>query len=249
MPYIALDQATAEAAPTIPVGAPLTSVGETLASLRAELALQLGNRGDIDPTRLDKWINWAYDDVWTSLELDEAKASYSFNTVAGQPLYTTPYQVVTTLGASVVDSTSIYGGQPLGKTDLRSYRMLENKADRPGKYFRLGNLLVLYPTPDGVYTVVVDFRSRPLPLVQETDSPALAREWHETILLAARKKGFSGILEFDKALPAENDFVNSVRRRQDREADEDEGRVIRSSVPRHGRKLIRKQSYRSPEPE
>lgn len=240
MPYIVLDEASAQAAPTLTVGQPRTSVGETLASLRTELAAQLGNRDEADATRLNKWINWAYIDLWTSLKLEEAESSFSFNTVSGQALYALPFQVGTTIGASVVDSSNTYGGVPLEKTDLRMYRMLEDESDRPRKYFRTNNVLVLYPTPDAVYTVVVDFLSRPLPLVNDTDSPALDREWHEAILLNARKKGFSALLEFDKAMPAENDYISNVRRREDRDVEEDTGRIIRSSVPRHGRLLQRK---------
>lgn len=249
MPYNSLDEASAVPAPTISVGAPLVSVGETLESMRGELYYQLGGRDDIDPNRLTKWLNWAYLDLWTSLEIDEAKGSMVLELQEGQPVYVLPYQVSTILEAAIEPSGSSQRGKLLSKIDLRAYRKMPDVVGEPEQYFRHGNLLVVYPTPVTARRLFLDFRSRPLPLVEETDSPALPVEWHEAILLNARKKGFSSIMEFDKALPAENDFVNTVRRRQDREANEDEGRVIQSAVPRHGYMLTRKRGRLSAEPE
>lgn len=248
MPYLVIDPAAAEPAPVLTLGAPRVSDGETLASMREELFLQLGGRDDLTEDRLTKLVNWAYLDLWTSLKLDESEASYSFVTVPGQALYLVPAQVRATKGAALVDSSSIYGGTPLNKINLGAYRQLEISDGAPSSYFRSDRVLVLYPTPDTAYTVVVDFRLRPLPLVEDTDSPALGSEWHESIVLNARKKGFSAVMEFDKAMPAHNDFIDSVRRREDPAADEDSERIISSSVPRNGR-MLRRSRELSREPE
>lgn len=248
MPYLVIDPAAAEPAPVLTVGAPHTSDGETLATMRSELFYQLGGRDDLTDDRLDKLINWAYLDLWTSLKLDESQSSYGFNTVPGQALYALPYQVRSTLGAAIVDQTSAYGGVPLEKIDLTAYRRLEVASGPPRQFFRSDRVLVLYPTPDQIYPAIVDFRLRPAPLVADTDSPVLGHEWHETILLNARKKGFSALQEFDKAMPANNDFIDHVRRREDPSADEDTDRVVGSSVPRSARMLNRtRRFHREPE--
>lgn len=248
MPYLVIDPAAAAAAPVLTLGAPRTSEGETLLSLRTELFFQLGGRDDLTDDRLDKLINWAYLDLWSSLKLDESDASYGFSTVPAQPFYLVPPQVRSTRRAAIIDTSSVYGGTPLEKTDLSSYRQLEVASGIPQSYFRSNGVLVLYPTPDAVYSVAVDFRLRPLRLVEDTDSPILAEEWHETILLNARKKGFSATMEFDKAMPAHNDFVDSVRRKEDPAADEDSDRIVASSVPRSGR-MLRRSRELSREPE
>lgn len=248
MPYNALDPTTATAIVAPTLLAPYTNQGETLASMREELLLQLGGQGDIPPARLNKWINWAYLDLWTSLKLDEGRVGLSFDTIGGQGLYLLPYQFMSSLAVAVEDDKSIYGGRPLEQTDLRSYRMYEDKDGNPTHFFRYGNILVLYPTPKGAQTIFLEFRGRPLKLVNDTDSPRIPDEWHESIILNARKKGFSGLMEFDKALPAENEYINSIRRRQDTEGNEDENQIIRSAVPRNGQMLVRK-AYRSAEPE
>lgn len=242
MPYIALDPISAEPAPVIPHGAPLQNQQETLASLRAELFYLLGGREDATDDRLDKWINEAYVDLWTSLDLPEAKTSFSLTLVPGQAMYLLPPQVTNTLGVAVVDSTLLQGGRPLDKIDLTTYRRYEVESGRPSAYFRSGkNMIVFYPTPNAAHTVVVDFLLVPLPLVDDTDSPILGWEWYESIKLNARQKGFSALLEFDRAILAGNDYVNQVRRKPDTEAEEDSGKIIRSSVPRNGRMITHKQ--------
>lgn len=247
MPYIVLDSGAAAAPPALTIGAPKTSVGETLASMTADLKLQL-KRPELDDARIATWINRAYIDLWSSLDLDDSYASYAFNLVPGQPLYRLPPQAATTLGAALVDDGNPNGGWPIDKTDLRTYRMLPVEDGEPYSYFRMGDILVLYPTPEKVQTVVVDFRMIPMDLVAATDSPILSREWHESIVLNARKKGFSALLEFDKVMPAQNEYIQSVRVRKDDDATEQEGRIIRSSRPRSGRDLGRKR-YGPIEPE
>lgn len=235
MPYIVLDRTTAEAAPATSIGAPYTSVGETLLSLRTELKKMLGNRADIDNARLNLWVNFGYVDVAASLKIDELRGSIGFPTVPGQPLYLLPNAVAAIYGAAVADSVNYpeFGGRALDKIDLAGYRSLKVITDEPERFFRLGDLLVLWPTPVAARDLALDFWIRPQPLVVDTDSPILGYEWHESILLNARKKAFSALQEFDKALAAQNDMVASVRTKQDNKAREDENRIVLSSVPRN----------------
>jgi hypothetical protein len=250
MPYIVLDSAVAAAAPVVTKGAPLVSVGETLASLRSELKKMLAGRTDVDLPRLNLWINFAYQDLASSLEIDDLKSAYGFPTVAGQPLYQVPAVVGSTRSAALIDpvNSPIYGGRPLMKTDVDNYYREENRSDYPQKYFREAGLIVLYPTPDQAYTVALNFWIRPANLVNETDSPILAYEWHEAILLMARAKAFSALLEFEAAQAAQNDYVNLIRRKVDRTQREDEGRIITSSVPRRRSQLTRNRRQSGMEP-
>jgi hypothetical protein len=235
MPFIVLDPSAAESAPITSLGAPKTSEGDTLASMRLWLQRALGGRDDIEQDMLDGWINDSYLDVCTSVDIDEMKGSLAIETVAGQPLYTLPYVVSSTQGAALIDSGLNDGGWPLGKVDKSAYRDWPDKSGRPETYFREGDLLILYPTPDKSYFVSLDIRIRPLPLADDDDSPILGQEWHRPIRLGARQKAFDDLQEFEKAPIAENSYTNSVRRRNNREASEDERRVIGSSVPGRGR--------------
>jgi hypothetical protein len=238
VPYTALDPAAAAAAPVTNVGMPKTSVGKTLAGMRSELTRMLMGRDDLTTSQLNTWINDAYLDVCTSLKIDELKGSIALSIIAAQPFYLLPYVVSTTQAVSLVDTSLRDKGMPLSKGDRDSYRDLPDKTDRPEIYFRENDMLVFYPTPDKSYIISLDFRIRPLPLANDTDSPILGQEWHRSIVLRARQFAFDDLLEFDKALPAENSANNTIRRRTDREAGEDEQRVIRSSVPGRGRRWV-----------
>lgn len=233
MPYNVLSRDLAEAAPVTTLGAPLTDVGMNLASLQDELDAMLGRRADIVPERFALWLNMAYTDICTSLDIDELKGGLGLTMIPDQPLYLLPYAVSTIIGAAMVLPTSVRtsGGYPLDKLDLSTYRSLETEGDDPRMFFRMDNMIVVWPTPDAARTLALDVRIRPLWLVETTDSPILGTEWHEGILLGARQRGFAALMEYDKAGSAANEFVSFMRRRTDREAKETEGRVIGSSAP------------------
>jgi hypothetical protein len=234
MPFTVIDPATAEAAPLTNLGAPLTEGGMSLSDLRAELDSMLGGRADITTERYNLWLNLAYRDICTSLDIDELKGSLALSLVADQPFYTLPESVDTILSAAIVlpESENYNEGYPLEKIDLQSFRGLAPADGDPKMFFRMLQVLVLYPTPESARTLALDMRLRPLDLEDDTDHPILAPEWHEGILLAAAARGHRALREFPDAAVMQNDYVSFLRRRTDREAAEDENRVIGTSVPR-----------------
>ena len=248
MPYIVLDNnvATPIAAPAPNPAAPLTNYGITLASARAEIRAMLTGRQDIEDARLDFWLNRAYIDIATSARHDELKYTLGFTTVPDQPQYLLPNITVTTMTLSRVDPDSMFGGEPLQKIDITAYRTRKDMAAfqgmkrKPKEFFRQNRILVLYPTPDEAYEMVMDFRFEPLPLVVATDSPVLRTEWHESWLLLARKKVLGALAEWEANMAAGNELASHMRLRQDHEANEDENRIVASSVPRNDSMLRRK---------
>lgn len=234
MPYGPLDPTAAEAAPVLTIGAPLTSTGKTLDGMLTELVLQLVGRTDIDPARITTFLNDAYIDLATSLKLPELNGTYTFETVIGQHLYLLPTQMFATYGAAIVDPVnySYYGGQPLDKIDLDAYRGLPDRSDQPENYFLHSGMIVLWPTPNAIKTIAVDFQARPLPLAANTDSPVLGVEWHEIIQKMAREKAFEAVLEFQLAALMEASWTKQFARKKDPLAAEDTGRLVGSSVPR-----------------
>lgn len=244
MPFIVLDPTAAAAAPAITFGAPLTSVGETLLSLREELLLALGTRSDVGTPRANKWINLAYRRFCASLDLDMMEGCYGFSTVVGQPLYKLPPGVFFIRNISYLDSTDypVAGGTQLEKSDLVSYRRkpITTSLDLtfPTEFFRYGEMLVLYPTPQAVFPMVVDLRIRPQNLVGDTNSPFIPVEYHDDIFMLARQIGFSRLMEFDKSMAVQNERVDAIREKLDPRGEEDQGRIIRSSIPRRGRSVL-----------
>lgn len=230
MPYITLDETLAEVAPAWTVGAPRTSYGKTLADMTAELQAQLGGRTDIDPARMAVWINDAYLDLASSLNLPELRASLALTILASQPLYMLPDNFDHSLSAALVDTTSYayQGGTPLDKIDDLMYRRLPDLSDLPRVYFVFNNMLVLWPTPSQGTSVVLECEAEPMPLVNDTDSPILARAWHEGVQLLAKAKAHAGLLEPDLAQLAMNDYIAWMRRRQDKNAQEKDGMIARA---------------------
>lgn len=214
MPYGLLSRATAAAAGAVPEAAPRISVGETLLSLRADLTPLIGNRSDATNARLDKWINKAYLDMASSLDLPEVEGSYAFSTVANQALYVKPAAVVWGENAAIVDGlTYPSGGRPLAKTDLDKYRRQAEATGDVQMWFPYGDLWVLWPTPVGAYTISLDVRIRPDVLTLDTHSPIFGQEWHEGILLLARHKALRDLMDYQAAAAAKNDYVAFVRDR------------------------------------
>lgn len=249
MPYTVLDPTTAKAAPVLTVGNPLTSRGETLLSFEQELYYQLGGRDDVDSARLRRWINWGYIDVATSLEIEELNSSFALSLVATQPLYLMPSQLFSTIEVSLVDSMHPDGGYPLERMDISAYRGSPVVNDAPDGFFIHGEMMVIYPTPIQASTAGVDFRIRPNFMVNDTDSPLLQLEWHEAILIAAKEKAFDGLLEPDRAVAARNQWINIVRRRRDRMAEEDRGKHAGMTPVRHASQLRRFRRHPGLEPD
>lgn len=251
MPYNVLDPTGAAPAPATAVGNPLTSVGTTFAEMQNELDAMLAGRTDVTAPRLALWINQAYVQVCTDLQIDELQSSIALTTVADQPAYLVPNAVYTTLGAAVVDPDRYgeFGGRPLTKIDLNSYRRAAVETGDVRTYFRFGQMIVLWPTPEeSGLTISLDFRLRPNFLVNDLDSPLLGIEWHEAILLNARVKAFGALLEFDKEQIADNRYIKHIRTKLDRGAAEQENMVPTSSVPRSRAMLSRGRNIDSLEP-
>jgi hypothetical protein len=209
--------------------------------------MQLGARPDVTNGILETWINDAYLDTCTSLEIDELKASLALNLVAGQPLYLLPPIVRAIREVAVIDAATYgsLGGRKLVQSDLARYRRNGTVSDEPREYFRENRMLVLWPTPKVSRTLSVDIWIRPQPLVGDNDSPIIPPEWHETIGLNARSKAHLDLREYERAAVAENAYVNNVRRKDDPESLEESDRVIGSSVPRSGRSIYRRPTRRN----
>lgn len=211
--------------------------------MRDELNTMLGGRTDVSAAELNRWLNFAYIDLASSLELDELKASLSFNTVAAQAIYSLPNAVRAVRNLALQDNTNLVtGGHDLRKSTLQEFRKSITRNGTPREYFRENRLLVLYPTPDAASTLLLDFWLRPQNLVGDNDSPILPREWHEVIIKNARSKAHSALREFESAGVVENEFVSLVRRKEDPEAQEEDDRIVGSSVPRTRHALTRRHS-------
>lgn len=227
MPFIAIDPATAAAAPVVTAGNPLVSQGRTFLEFQNELISSLGDRDDISLDRIKRWVNNAYVDMATSLALPELRSSFVISVVANQPFYLLPNTVETIYKAAIADTTaySTDGGIDLFKIDFDIYRKYINLTDDVTSYFQYGKVLVLYPTPSRAVSVVVDYQIRPADMVNNTDSPIVPVEWHEGIDLLALAKAHHKLQEYEASAIARNEYVAFVRRRKDTIAQQRTGSI------------------------
>jgi hypothetical protein len=229
MPYRLLDPSTAAAAPATTAGDPLPSIGETLSTARTELFLELGSPGNAPNVlggRLDRWLNWAYRSMMSSLKIKECFASVTRALVVDQPFYALPRAVASVRRVSVINA-AIYssGGRPLLPISEEQYTRLPDADAEPTNYFRYGRgdsrMLVVYPDPTYVRTIIIDFRIRPEDLTADNHSPILPQEFHEAWLLKARWRAFRSLRDKVNARIAKNDYLDAIREIESTDADED----------------------------
>lgn len=236
MPYGPISGAAA--APGIVLGAPLVSVGETRALMIQKLVGMLGGRDDLDKIKLGDWVNEAYIDIATGFDFPETDAMLGISLVSGQPFYNLPEGIDYTKAAVMPDTTGFRGGRSLIKIDLDVYRTLPESSlygfgfcyNLPDFYFVYGNVLVVYPTPVSAVTLTLDVSIIPQPLVRESDSPILTREWHRGIRLKAKQMILADNKSMQESMLAENEFVKFVQARGNRRALEKTNRLATAYV-------------------
>lgn len=225
-------------------GDPVHNKGKTLAGMQNRLRIELGNRTDLTPALLAEWINDSYRDLAASLELPELKRSLSFLTTAGEEGYVLPANVGVISAVSWQDAEGDEGAK-LDKIDEDAYRKLPFESGVPKKFIHAQGALALWPVPDEVLTVVVDFRVKVVNLTEDTHSPIIDEEFHEAIYLGAKARGFDALKDFTSAQVMENRQIGSIRKKLDKRAQEDEGKTGQLRVVRRQQDLgrLRPQRY------
>lgn len=214
MPYIVLDETTAEAAPVVTIGAPNTTGDMSFTEMQQELALELGSRTDVSAvsSRSKLWINMAYRGLCQMLTIKELFGSFALATVDDQPFYAMPKQLAWIKDVSLADSTTfVAGGRKLEMIDEAGYRLLSDMDGETRKWFRYRRMLVVYPHPNAVYNLAVNCRIRPDKLVNPGDYSMLPSEFDEVILMYSRYRAFRGLRMYAEAATALNDAVTVLR--------------------------------------
>lgn len=220
MPYLNLDDGAATPIAAT-LGFPTYGGEETLKTLREELSQLLGDRPDIDPDRLDKWINFAYRDIASLLDLPELDVRFGFDTVAGQSLYTLPTTVKYIRKASISDTATYptQQGRTLDYISIDTYRRLPEVLGDVAMYGVDNKLLFLYPAPSAVRSIAIEAAIIPQRMTEDTQSPIFGPEWNEVILQGARARGFDAMMEWDNGAQAQNVYIASIRSKRNTKAE------------------------------
>jgi hypothetical protein len=138
------------------------------------------------------WINRSFWEITAKFEFKEKEGSYTFNTVDGTSEYNVPVDIEALQGLSIVQSDG-YTNSDLNRMEQSHYQnvITSNPEARaiPERYYREGNKIILYPTPNDARTVTVKYL-KTLPDLLANGSVVLPQEWHELILFGAAYRGF-----------------------------------------------------------
>jgi len=248
MPWLPFDPAAAAAAQVVTLGAPRTSIGMTLATLRARLIRGLGGRSDVadDQAQLDEWINEGYRYLCSMVQLPETKLSYALPVVATEESYLLPvdadgFCVVAAIRHLSIQDAFTYpgGGTPIDFIDTEQFRLLPDRSAEPTAATRYGDILAFWPTPKNARTVLIEGDLRVSDLKLATDSPRLPREWHRGVLLAARMKALEDLREWDEASLVQNALTSHIRPLTNYAAEEEGSRENHVSMIRSAAALRR----------
>jgi hypothetical protein len=246
MPSTVINRATANStAITTPIAAgPATTGWMNLAEMRTEVARRAGGRTDLDPAAIALHINEAYLDLCSMLQFEWMDATIEWSTVAGVAQYALPSAIREVVKISSVGDPDVDDDGPLEKVDMAEYRRMGREdSDLHSKpsAFTLSpdNVLVLWRTPDAIYSMSAEVMLRPARLTSDSHYPVYPEEWNEAVLTLAVSKAVGALREFELSAQLYNTYLGYVRSRRNERGERKRGTVGAIFIPRTAEELRR----------
>lgn len=203
----------------------------TLLQMQTRLRTIIGSPsvGNVPDATLTEMINLGYRQIATRYRFHRNRVKATFQTVATTATYN-----LNAADLIVYEVWNKTNGYRLKKVDhLNLFKVDDSVAyptntGRPRMYYRDGITLVLYPTPDAVYTIEMITQRDITDLSVAGDVPILPVTWHEAIVLWARWQYFDSIVDYPKAQYAYNALQQWLQTRPN-EFDE-ENQAFREAV-------------------
>lgn len=131
-------------------------------------------------SRIVQWLNDAQSLVARRVDYYVDEATSQFNTVAGTSSYAWPTGLATV--RSMFDTTRNVEMQYASIRDIDRSGVVNGA---PMYYALSGQNFVLYPVPDGIYSLETRFWQMPPPLVADGDVPTIPADWHHMLIAYA----------------------------------------------------------------
>lgn len=174
-----------------------------LLDFRDELDVTFGER-NVDPIHYNRWINYAYFDLCTSVDFDVLDDELDITTVALTRSYDDPagdYIII----KHVRDETNDYALTWLPKEDF--FRLTAADNGEPKRWTLHKEKLWFYPNPDGAYSLLAIFKELPDALAEDGDPTVLHAGWDAAVSMLASHYGYMamgeearGIAWFNRAI-------------------------------------------------
>lgn len=203
-------------------------MASSVTSLTSEIKQRLGNRLGIDG-RILTWLNYAYFELlcaprFSFYELDAVATiptvanTQSYNLVSAAPDFWFIMNIRDNTNQRIVQRRYI-------KDVDRVYAT----TGQPVHYARFQNTIVLDPTPDAVYQLLLRYRKRPA-LLGASDSLAIQIEWDEILVVSTLLKGLQAFKLLEEAAAQKQYYEQLMAAKVDavvlEEPDEDFGITV-----------------------
>lgn len=180
----------------------------------ADLVKHCGNISDTDISPSDRLlqINKSFWEIADKFEFREAEGEYLFNTVAGTRSYSVPgsFDAMQSLSFENPETFIHTPVTPWDKKDYESsyVNKIDNRSS-PVHYYREADKLVLFPTPDKVYPMIMKYLKTLDDLISG-GTVSIPRGWDEPILFGASYRCWIILGNRDTATWFRNQQVNMI---------------------------------------
>lgn len=134
------------------------------------------------------FLNETYWEMLQRLKVQRLLKTALLATANGTMAYNTPNdaEINSIVSDSVVDLGT---QQPIAEVDY-SYPVQQGltASGRPSAFYRFGNQLCLYPTPDDVYQLSYHYWVKPSDLQADEDTALLPAEWEKVLILGTQSR-------------------------------------------------------------
>lgn len=176
-------------------------MGLTLQNLRDKLRRATGeDTTELDNIEADLLLNTSAWEIFDVFHFREAETSRTFVTVAGTSSYAVAADHNATENLSIRDPDSSQHTRLLPMSEAEYEDNFVNTTSargKPTKYFRRGGNIILWPTPDEVYTIIDRYYMTLADLV--SGGPLIPQSWDELIFMGAAFRRFTELGDLNRA--------------------------------------------------
>ena len=176
-------------------------MGLTLQNLRDKLRRATGEDStELDDTEADLILNQSLWEIADVFHFREAETSREISTVAGTVSYAVAadHNATETLSIEDDDTDQRTRLLPMSEAEYEN-NFVDTTAARakPTHYFRRGGNIILWPTPDAVYTIVDRYKMTLADLI--SGGPLIPHSWDELIFMGAVFRRFIELGDVNRA--------------------------------------------------
>lgn len=187
----------------------------SLPTLRNELRVHTGqDDSDLPDDDADLLLNRTYWEIQEKFHLREVESSSTFNTVVGTRQYDLPPSFESLRISAIKDPDSELHSQ-LIRISIKDYENIYSEDTEqqgmPQKYFRGNANIILWPTPDEIYTIILHYRQQLSDLSDDNINPQLPRSWQEMLLMGAVYRAFIRNNDYNKGNNAKAHYIQLIQ--------------------------------------